>query len=178
MPRSSAARPFPRPAGTAWAAALATACLAVAGCGGGADDGATAEADKGDAAHAAALKHARCMRTNGVDMPDPKVNERGVVLTSGRGPGDEAATEAAERACRHLRPRVPQLSVEERQELADRALRFDRCMREHGVDLPAPRPDGGRDAPDVDPDDPTFLAATKACSPSGSGVAVPAAPAE
>jgi hypothetical protein len=177
MSRSSAARPFPHPARTAWATALAAACLAGTGCGAGTGDGPAAEADKGDAAHAAALKHARCMRDNGVDMPDPKVNERGVVLTLGQRPGDDAAMATAERACRHLRPRVPQPTADERQELADRALRFDRCMREHGVDLPAPRPDGGRDAPDVDPDDPTFLAATKACSPSGSGVAVPAVPA-
>jgi hypothetical protein len=178
MPRSSAGRPLPRPARTAWAAALAAACLAATGCGAGSGDGTAAEADKGDAAHAAALRHARCMRDNGVEMPDPKVNERGVVLTAGRAPGDDAALAAAEQACKHLRPRAPQLSAEKRQELADRALRFDRCMREHGVDLPAPRPDGGRDAPDVDPDDPTFLAAAKACSTSGGGAAVPAAPAE
>jgi hypothetical protein len=42
---------------------------------------------------------------------------------------------------------------------------FARCMRQHGIDLPDPKPDGS--LPDrgrgLNPDDPKFKAAERAC---------------
>jgi hypothetical protein len=51
-------------------------------------------------------------------------------------------------------------------------LAFARCMRQHGIDMPDPKPDGRVDAPGIDPDDPKFKAAEQACQqyePKGGG---------
>jgi hypothetical protein len=52
----------------------------------------------------AALKHARCMRQQGVDFPDPTFGPNGTVkieIKPGAGP-DNAAVQAAEAKCRKL----------------------------------------------------------------------------
>jgi hypothetical protein len=42
-------------------------------------------------------------------------------------------------------------------------LAYARCMRQHGVDMPDPKPDGSVDTRRVSPDDPKFKAAERAC---------------
>ena len=89
----------------------------------------------------AQLKFAQCMREHGVDMPDP-VDGR-IRIT--RRKGEEAKTEQALKKCGHLmqdavaRPRRPPIDQERR----DQMVKFAQCMREHGIDMPDPRP-GGR----------------------------------
>jgi hypothetical protein len=57
------------------------------------------------------LKHARCMREHGVDMPDPVFDENGGGFVKARGGSagskgkpDKATLEAADKACRSLLP--------------------------------------------------------------------------
>jgi hypothetical protein len=42
-------------------------------------------------------------------------------------------------------------------------LAFARCMRQHGINMPDPQPDGRVDTSGVNPDDPKFKAAERAC---------------
>lgn len=131
-------------------AALALAGLALTACGPDAsatEDGraATPAAAAGGSAspsapvdrEEAALKFAQCMREHGVDMPDP-VDGR-IRIT--RRKGEEAKTEQALKECEHLM----QDAVRDRggpidQERYDQMVKYAQCMREHGIDLPDPRP--------------------------------------
>jgi hypothetical protein len=128
----------------------------------------------------AALKWARCMRKNGVDVPDPQVNggrltirARGGATTLGVRP-DSAKFRAAQQKCGtpfgNARP--PQLSEADRQEFQSAMLAFAKCMRNHGVDVPDPKfgQGGGTfqiggPGSGIDPSSPRFQAAQKACDP-------------
>lgn len=100
----------------------------------------------------AALAYARCMRENGVDMPDPIVeSDGGGGFSIGvSGPDGVDATTSkdefreADETCGHLmeaaRPDAgPPLSAED----MDKMLAFAQCMREHGIDMEDPTIDGG-----------------------------------
>ena len=132
----------------------------------------------------AALAYARCMRENGVDMPDPKVttgSDGGITIDQQGGtPVSKEKVAAADKVCHHFmtaaRPGGPDghISAED----LDKMLQFAKCMREHGVDMPDPNADGGfvmqvNGSGDGSgtvgngvggPDDPNFQAAQTACS--------------
>jgi hypothetical protein len=150
---------------------LATVSLALAACGGGSEP-ATAD-DQRSEMRDAALDFAKCMRENGVDMEDPKP-DGGVLLRAGPGSGNDPETvRKAEEACRKHMEKVepPEISEEQEQEFKERALKFARCMREQGIDMPDPtfgedgrmtqRLEGGSG---LNPEDPRFREATEACS--------------
>jgi pyruvate/2-oxoglutarate dehydrogenase complex dihydrolipoamide acyltransferase (E2) component len=90
---------------------------------------------------AAMLAHARCMREHGVDVPDPKPGE-GERITIAEG-DDESKVDEAMKACESI---VEDLGVkpskEELDKQFDMALKFAKCMREHGVDMPDPKREG------------------------------------
>jgi len=90
---------------------------------------------------AAMLAHARCMREHGVDVPDPKPGE-GERITIGKG-DDETKVDEAMKACEGI---VEDLGVkpskEELDKQFDMALKFAKCMREHGIDMPDPQREG------------------------------------
>jgi hypothetical protein len=130
----------------------------------------------------AALAYARCMRDNGVDMPDPQV----VTGTSGEvkidqeggAPVPKEKFAAADTKCRHFMAESmpngqgPVMSAEDQ----DKVLAFAKCMREHGIDMPDPDFSGGGvriqvnsgsdsgSGPRGPKDDPEFKAAEEACS--------------
>jgi hypothetical protein len=163
------------------------ASLTLAACGGGSNDTTSTAAAGGDSAarqaklQEAALKFTRCMRRHGIDMPDPKAGQGGGGFTIG-GPGadidpDDPAFQRAQTACEKILEEArPQLTPEQRAEQQEQALKFARCMREHGIDIPDPvfsdrggfsvrrgrGRSGGRDS-NIDPDDPKFQAAQKEC---------------
>jgi hypothetical protein len=130
----------------------------------------------------AALAYARCMRENGVDMPDPHVetSANGDVKIDQRGgaPVAKEKMEAADKVCQHFLAAAgangpaQQMSAEDQ----DKVLAFAKCMREHGVDMPDPDFTGGGVRMQVGtgtqnnasggkggPDDPDFQAAQEAC---------------
>jgi hypothetical protein len=144
----------------------------------------------------AMLEYARCMREHGIDMPDPTFDGDGGgkgFMIAGPGPGggrpDEAKMKAATDACEPIMKRaeqdMPRPSPEAEAKMRDQALKFARCMREHGIDMPDPTFDGdghvkveikrehGSDSASTDsgptpvPDDPKFQTAMKACSKDG-----------
>ena len=90
----------------------------------------------------AMLDFSRCMRENGIDMPDPKFEGGRVTMQVG-GPGkeiDPAKMQVAEKACAKYRDAVkpPEMSEEKQAEFKKEALANARCMREHGIDMPDP----------------------------------------
>ena len=189
-------------------AALAAGLLAAA-CGGPSEGAANGIASAGDGGAAktasdkkkkadpqqAGLDFARCMRDHGMDMPDPTPGEGGLVMI-GPGPGGDAGGpsraaappagfEEAHKACRHFLADLVgdgpgRLDPAEQ----DRALKFAKCMRDNGVDMPDPDFSGGGVSIAIapgsgsGPDSEKFKAAQKACGsffgPAGGAGAGPA----
>jgi hypothetical protein len=156
---------------------LLALALAVAACGGGDKGGGVASLGDGKATATTAaggssdpvqadLAFARCMRQHGVNMPDPKPEAGGRTewqLPSGMRK-DDPKFKAARQACRQYRENGGQAqrpSPQQQQEM----VAFARCMRQHGINMPDPTPDGRVDMRGigVDSDDPKFKAAERAC---------------
>ena len=161
---------------------LVFAGLALAACGGEEP----ASSTSGDQARDAGLKFARCMREQGVDMPDPQAGEDGglIVRGSGGGAGDaqepSARMRKADAACRKYLKDVkpPKLSAEQERKLREQALEHARCMREQGIDFPDPQFGSNGEASvqigegGVDMDSPAFRSAQEKCG--GGTLRVPA----
>jgi hypothetical protein len=177
--RGGPARP-PRPRWRPYLAALVAVLalmLAVAACGGGnggndgvaslGGDQATATTSPGGSQdeRQADLAYARCMRQHGINLPDPKAGGQRTVWELPPGISrDDPKFQMARQACRQYRENggeVQRPSPQQQQEM----LAFARCMRRHGIDMPDPSPDGS--LPDrgrgLNPDDPKFKAAERAC---------------
>ncbi len=170
-----------------WVAAVATVLLVAAACGSRGSEGvASGDQSQGTASKAgqkdgqrakdpekATLDFARCMRAHGVDMPDPKSGEGGVMRFGDPSDGGELPDQSkfaeADKACRHLMgdSGPPEMSPEDLKEAQDAMLAFARCMRDNGVDVPDPQPGGGgmlaRVGEGPDPRSPEFQAAEKEC---------------
>ena len=146
----------------------------------------------------AGLDFARCMREHGVDVPDPESGQAGFAVridgsassggAGGAGPSVQAAgpsgpidvgDNGAFEECRHfLDDAIANSDRAPDPQMADRALKFAQCMRDHGVDMPDPQVNGGMVAIQigngVDPNSPTLQAAQEACKdlmgpPGGAG---------
>ena len=100
----------------------------------------------------------------------------------GMGPEDQPTMEAAQRACQKILESVrpPEMSEEQEQKFKEQALKFARCMREHGIDMPDPQFEGGgrmtqRMEQGIDPRSERFRDAQEACSDGhrgGPGMAI------
>src|SRR5688500_2675409 len=90
----------------------------IATAGAGRTASASTDANEGDLAEQAA-KFAGCMRENGIDMPDPQVDDDGRVAfgaPAGAEPADREKVEAAHEKCKQYLPNggeAPKLSAEE-----------------------------------------------------------------
>jgi predicted small secreted protein len=170
--------------------------LTLTGCGNGVDLGIgdgdsepTATAATESERRQAMLDYAKCMREQGIDMPDPQFNGDGGVLMqqgkAGETPPDKELVEAAEAACKQHREKaeagLQKPSAEEQQKMKESMLAFARCMREQGVDFPDPNFDeDGRvtqhlDGTQIDPESQKFKDAEKLCRDKNPGPKVPGA---
>jgi hypothetical protein len=104
------------------------------------------------------------MRSHGVpNFPDPtrggeipKVSLQQVGVSDSR-------LQAAQQACKPLWPPV---SATQQQQVRAQALRFSRCIRNHGISaFPDPDTNGGIGIPDAVEKAPGFQAAMNACKP-------------
>jgi hypothetical protein len=161
-------------------ALLAIALLAT-GCAGGsngpgvAGQGAssTPSASPSGDPRAAELAYSKCMREHGIaDFPDPQPGG-GIAIQAGPGGDlgpDNPQFKAADEACKSL---LPTPSEEDQQRDFADMLRYAKCMREHGIaDFPDPKPGQGisisaDQGSDLDPNNPQFQAANKACGGPG-----------
>ncbi|WP_106402094.1 hypothetical protein [Actinocorallia populi] len=88
----------------------------------------------------ASVRFARCMREQGVDMPDPVPGSGpGIKIDS----GNRAAIEEAMEKCRPVLESAGVIPDLDDPAVKDAQLEFARCMREHGVDMPDPGEGGG-----------------------------------
>jgi hypothetical protein len=127
------------------------------------------------AERAAGLAYSECMRSHGVtNFPDP--NSQGQLQIQG-GPGtsldpNSATFENAQKACQSKQPKP---TAAQQAQAMQHALQVSRCMRAHGIkDYPDPSNSGGRismsiqggPGSDLNPNNPLFQAAQKACMPN------------
>ncbi len=154
---------------------LATACAGgsngpgVAGQGASSTPSASPSGDPRDAE----LAYAKCMRDHGIsDFPDPQPGG-GIAIQAGPGSDldqNNPQFKAADDACKSL---LPTPSKQDQQKEFEHMLRFAQCMREHGIaDFPDPKPGDGisisaDQGSDLDPNNPQFQAANKACGGLG-----------
>lgn len=165
------------------AGALMALLMFAAGCSGDSDGPGVAGAGgknsaasgKTAAGSGDAVAYAKCMRSHGLpNFPDPDAGGA-IRITGGPGDGlspDSAQFKAAQQACKAHEPKAGAGAPK-----VDRnaAVRYAKCMREHGVTkFPDPDPQGGikLNANDVDQNSPQFKAAADACAkyqPGGPG---------
>ena len=164
------------------AAALACLALVAAACSSSANsDAGAGPASGGGSGRQSELAFSRCMRAHGIsDFPDPS-SQGGIALNGGPGSDLNPSSpqyQAADKACKPLLP--PQKTMNPAQQAAARAqaLKYAQCMRAHGIsDFPDPNSQGGialqpKPGGDLDPNNPQFQAANKACQhyqPGGKG---------
>jgi hypothetical protein len=169
--------------------AAVAAALALGACGSSDDKGSgskgSSRASQQDKAFEGALKFSKCMRDHGVDFPDPqRAGAGGIKLTAKNLNPNDPNTKAAQQACQKYMQIGGGETVDpaRRARLQEAALKYARCMRGHGVNMPDPKfsgnggltfqagpgsgkkstgPRGGLGA---NPDSPKFKAADKACS--------------
>jgi hypothetical protein len=112
----------------------------------------------------AALNFAKCMRQHGINMPDPKISGTGRNLVDivQEGPTGvdqkDPRLKAAQQACQRYLPTGSQSNRPDPWR-RQREVQFARCMRQHGIDMPDPGPDGGFVTHGDKPDDQKFKAA-------------------
>ncbi|MES9541668.1 hypothetical protein [Actinomadura sp. NPDC000600] len=80
------------------------------------------------------------MRENGVDMPDPGSGD-GQAWRLAKG-GDRTKLKTAMEKCRSWLQAGGELPDLKDPKVRDQYVKFAQCMREHGVDIPDPGPDG------------------------------------
>jgi hypothetical protein len=92
----------------------------------------------------AQLKFAQCMRENGVNMPDPKPGEPARITDPNV---DQARLEAATKTCQPLLQAGGGAIDPNDPAVRDAYLKFAQCMRDHGVNMPDPGPNGQMQIP-------------------------------
>ena len=152
--------------------ALGAATIAVAGCGGSSGKGGSA-AKPDDSKQ---LAFAKCLREAGIDAPDPQINggkvSQRIKVPAGFSPA--RMRQITENCARKTGGGPKPMSKEDQAKFLDAALKFARCMRAHGVDLPDPKPGNGGGimiqkgtgggGPKIDPSSPAFQRAQNACA--------------
>ncbi|OLT10115.1 hypothetical protein BJF79_05230 [Actinomadura sp. CNU-125] len=141
------------------AAAVGLGLAGLAGCGG--DEGAKTSPSRSMSAEDAQLEFARCMRENGADVPDPGAGDaEGTRLGKGI---DRGRLEKALQKCQSFLQDGGVLPDLADPEVRDQYAKFAQCMREHGVDIPDPGPDGTLRMPEGNVDRGKAEQAREAC---------------
>ncbi|MFJ8645964.1 hypothetical protein ACIRNI_07550 [Streptomyces sp. NPDC093546] len=145
-------------------AALAVLAAACSGTGAEApkSDDVSGEGKKADQA----LEYRKCLRDQGLDVPEPKPGQDPRSIAIG-GDLSQEQMEKAFKACRGKGGGGTGSSGELTQADKDKALAFARCMRENGVNTPDPKFDGAAQQampmPTAGPEKETFDKAMKVC---------------
>ena len=127
----------------------------------------------------ASLAYVKCLRANGVDVPDPDPNGM-IQIAPGSATPNQDEMQSLEGKCKAERDALQGSVGEPDKDFQDKALKMARCMREHGIDIPDPKVDGSGGATinlgDHDIDSPEFMKAQATCSKQ-VGMPEPGAPA-
>ncbi len=167
------------------AATVALACallLGVAACGSSsstssAGSSATAGTATAGSRYQARLALAKCLRSHGLNVPDPSPN--GGIAGGGGGGGlfrslrDQPNFQPALQACAKYRRGafgIGSLSPAQRAQLQQDLVKFAQCMRSHNINIPDPTTGAGggfgifRQIPSSERNSPAFQAAVQACA--------------
>ncbi|MBK5993588.1 hypothetical protein JHN53_18460 [Streptomyces sp. MBT58] len=149
------------------AATVVLSATACSGDGGGTKSGGSAS-DTRKTKEDQALEHRKCLREQGLEIPEPKPGEAGVGITLDGGGMSRQEVEKAFKACQDKA--VGGGPKELTQAEKDKMVAFARCMRKNGFDMPDPKFDGGamQAAPALKAEDmKKFEKAGKACESVG-----------
>lgn len=105
-------------------------------------------------------KWAQCMREHGVQVDDPDPNGGGGLNVTAK-KADKGKIQDAMEACRGTAPFMDR-KASKPQDL-DQLRAFATCMRDNGVDMPDPNPDGTFGTSAIDRNDAGFKKAFDAC---------------
>jgi hypothetical protein len=148
------------------AASAAALALTAAGCGGSGGSKAGPSGAKANATADQGVKHAQCMRENGLPgYPDP--GQDGGGTAKNLPDRDSPEFRKAEQACQSLEPPENRVGTPENAELQRKMLKWAQCMRTSGVPN-FPDPQNGRilvKQGTIDGRSPQFKRAVKACRP-------------
>jgi hypothetical protein len=108
-------------------------------------------------------KFAACMRENGVDLPDPEPGTHPMSAPLKVDKSEMKKFQETMEKCRAFMPGKGRAQLDPQQQEAVRA--FAKCLRENGIDMPDPDPNGGFGGklPKIDQNSPTFKKAMQAC---------------
>ncbi|GAA3252664.1 hypothetical protein [Nonomuraea helvata] len=109
-------------------------------------------------------KFAQCMRDHGIPMDDPDPAKKGGGLTAIGENADKKKVKDAARACKAYAPFMDRKNT--KPEDVEQLREFAKCMRDNGVDMPDPNPDGTLASGTVrnfKRDDPKFQKAFEIC---------------
>ncbi|KAB2593530.1 hypothetical protein [Streptomyces arboris] len=153
---------------TATVVLSATACSGDGG--GGTKDGGSASATKNTekTKEDQALEHRKCLREQGLKIPEPKTGQDGMGVTIDGGSKSQKEMEKAFKACQDKA--VGGGPKELTQAEKDKMVAFARCMRKNGFDMPDPKFEGGmaQAMPAMKPQEmKKFEKANKACESVG-----------
>ncbi|PSL56309.1 hypothetical protein B0I31_10358 [Saccharothrix carnea] len=141
---------------------LAALALALTACGTGGEGVAAPSSSAAMSQEERSREFAKCMRDNGVDVPDPEPGGK----SGGFGKVDRTDPDfdRAREACRAFLPGGGDLSELDPEKLEQLRV-FAQCMRDNGVDVPDPDPNGGKlsGLGSIDRNSPAFRAALDAC---------------
>lgn len=114
-----------------------------------------------------AQEFAKCMRDNGVDLPDPEPDGNGGFDYGMADAGVDVSDPNFRKAVRACRDKLPGGGKDylDDPEVQAQLREFAQCMRDNGVDVPDPDPDGGFGGglADIDRDSPAVKKAMEAC---------------
>jgi hypothetical protein len=167
------------------AASVLSAALAIGltACGSSSPSTTSATAASGtstssSARYQARLNLAKCLRSHGVNVPDPSPNGGpaggggggGGIFRQARGnPNFQSAMQACAQYRRQANP-FSNLSPVQRAQFQQDLVKFAQCMRSHGIDIPDPTTSSGggfgifRQIPSSERNSPAFRSAVQACS--------------
>ena len=146
---------------------------ASAAAGGGASSGSSSST------YEARLNYAKCMRSHGVNVPDPSANG-GPAGGAGGGGGFRALRsspnfQSASTACAKYRSKAfgfANITPAQRAAAQQELVKFAECMRSHNIDIPDPSTTSGggfgifRSIPSSQRNSPAFQTVLKGCSSS------------
>ena len=150
--------------------AVVVLSLLAAGCGGGSSPSGVASVASSPTiattakAQNGSVPYTNCMRSHGVHaFPDPSSGGEIPKVSLQQVGVSNSEFQSAQRACRSLWPTV---SAAQQQQVSAQALRFSRCMRNHGItDFPDPGSNGGIRIPDSVESAPGYGTVLNACKP-------------
>lgn len=162
---------------------LVVLALGLTACGGG-DSKATSGSPNSSSSSASnsarALEFTQCLRSHGVDVPDPSESSGGNLsfkAPSGSGGGtnpNSPTFQAAMQACQKYSPLGNQTPAQ-RSQNESQSLRYAQCMRAHGVtNFPDPSTNGAivmNPSSGINLNSPTVQAANEACKSYAPGAA-------